>query len=141
MEFDPVPGGPRAYRVQLRRVGPFVALVPPLVLGLVSMVLVHHNHSASRGLLSLLFAVLAAPMLLVFGVPLSHGGGTYLSSILASAAVWLAIGFVASFRATRRPVATWRDFWHEYAWLGAGLWVGCGGALLAADLMLGRSLI
>jgi len=50
--------------------------------------------------------------------PLSHGSGTYLPAIGLSALGWLGIGMTASFRATRRPVATWRDFWREYLWLG-----------------------
>lgn len=136
-----MPEGPRAYRIQIRRIGPFLALVPPLLIGALALALVHHNASTGRGVLSFVFAVFAAPMLLVFGIPLSHGGGSYLAAILSSAAVWVAVGATASFRATRRPVATWRDYWREYLWLGGGLWLGAVGALVAADLLLGRSLI
>ena len=47
----------------------------------------------------------------------------------------------ASVRATKRPAATWRDFWREYLWLATGVWVGVVAALVAADLVLGRALL
>ena len=118
-----------------------MALLPPTILGLIALTLLHENASTSRGVMSFVLGVFAAPMLLVFGVPLSHGGGTYMRAILTSAVVWLAIGAVASLRATRSPAASWLDYWREYLWLAAGLWSGVLGALVAADLVLGRSLI
>jgi len=139
--YGRVPRGARAYRSNIRRLGPLMGAAPAAALGLVALALVHSNHSAGRGVLSFLCAIGAAPALLVYGVPLSHGSGTYLPAIGLSALGWLAVGAVASFRATRRPVATWRDFWREYLWLAAGVWLGTGFALLAADLLLGRALL
>ncbi len=118
-----------------------VGLAPPAALGLLAVVLQHGSNGPVRGVSSFLFAVLAAPVLLVAGVPLSHGGGVYLLSALASAAVWFAVGVAASVRATKRPAATWRDFWREYLWLATGVWVGVVAALVAADLVLGRALL
>ena len=49
-----------------------------------------------------------------------------------------ALGTVAARRATRRPVATWRDFWREYFWLAGGVWLGVIVALVLVALVLGR---
>jgi hypothetical protein len=136
-----VPQGARAYRSSIRRLGPLMAAAPAAAMGVAALVLVHGNTSAGRGALSFVCAIAAAPALLVYGVPLSHGNGTYLPAIGLSTLGWLAIGVLASFRATRRPAATWRDFWREYLWLAAGVWLGTGFALLAADLLLGRALL
>jgi hypothetical protein len=134
----PVPHGPRAYRGQVRRLGPLAGLVPPAVLGVLALVLLEGNSSAWRGLSSYLCAVLAAPCLLVAGVPLSSGTGVYLVGIAGSAVIWLALGTLAARRATRRPVATWRDFWREYLWLAGGVWLGVILALGIVALVLGR---
>jgi hypothetical protein len=139
--YGRVPKGAREYRSNIRRLGPLVGAAPATAMGLVALVFVHGNHSAGRGVLSFLCAIGAAPGLLVYGVPLAHGSGTYLPAIGLSALGWVGIGAMASFRATRRPVATWRDFWREYLWLAAGVWLGTGFALVAADLLLGRALI
>ncbi len=118
-----------------------MALVPPGLLGAAAWMLLRDNTSTVRGVGSFLLAVLAAPGLLVMGVPLSSGGKVYLVGIGASVALWLLVGVVASRRATRAPAANWRDFWREYLWLAAGVWVGVVGALVAANLILGRALI
>jgi hypothetical protein len=139
--YGRVPKGAREYRGTIRRLGPLMGVAPAAAMGVLSLMLVQSSHGAGRGVLSFLLAIGAAPALLVYGVPLSHGTGTYLPAIGLSALGWLAIGVIASFRATRRPVATWRDFWREYLWLAVGVWLGTGGALLAADLLLGRALL
>ena len=134
----PVPRGPRAYRSQVRRLGVFAALVPPAALGVLALVLLNNNSSTWRGLASYLCAVLAAPCLLIAGVPLSSGSGVYLVGIVGSAAIWCALGAVAARRATSRPVATWRDFWREYLWLAGGVWFGVVLALAILALVIGR---
>jgi len=118
-----------------------LALLPPAALAAVAWMLVHDNASTVRGVASFLLAALAAPVLLVAGVPLSGGPGAHLWAIAASAALWLLVGMVASHRATRLPVATWRDFWRDYLWLAAGVWLGVVAALAAANLLLGRTLV
>ncbi len=118
-----------------------MAVAPAAAMGLLALALVHGNTSAGRGVLSFVCAIAAAPVLLVYGVPLTHGSGTYLPAIGLSALGWLGIGVLAAFRSTRRPVATWRDFWREYLWLAAGVWLGTAFALVAADLLLGRALL
>jgi hypothetical protein len=141
LELGHVPRGPRAYRSRIRRLGPLLALLPPAALGGAAWLLLRNNTSTVRGIGSFLLAVLAAPGLLVMGVPLSHGGNVYAVGIGVSAALWLLVGVVASRRATRAPAASWRDFWREYVWLAAGVWAGVVAALVAANLILGRALI
>ncbi len=136
-----VPLGPRAYRYRLRTLGPLAALVIPACIGLGATVALHGSTSTARGVGGFVLAVLAAPALLVAGAPLRSGTGLYLAAAIASALLWMALGAVAAHRATRRPVATWRDFWHEFAWLMAGVWAGVVVGLLAANLILGQALL
>lgn len=137
----PVPQGPRAYRGRIRRLGPVLGLLPPAVMGALAWWLVRDNTSTIRGVSSFALAVLAAPGLLVAGVPLAGDGAVRLIAIVGSAVLWLVLGVAAARRATRTPVASWRDFWREYLWLAAGVWIGVVGALVVANLILGRTLL
>ena len=136
-----VPYGPRAFRYRIRRMGPFVGLVPAAILGLIALRLLYNNTATSRGIAGFAAAVLAAPGLLAVGIPLATGAGRLMAGIAASAALWFVVGFVAARRATRSPVAVWRDFWREFAWLAAGIWLGVGLALALIELFLGRALL
>lgn len=136
-----VPYGPRAFRFRLRRIGGFAALVPAGVLGLLSVLLLRNNTSTVRGVLGFAAAVLAAPALMPFGIPLATESGRMLLGIVVSAVLWFSIGIVAARRATRSPVATWRDYWREYLWLAAGVWLGVLGGLLVIEIVLGRALL
>jgi hypothetical protein len=137
---QPVPLGPRAYRSKLRGSGPFVGLVPPAVLGAISLLLLRSHTSLVRGVAGFLTAVLAAPGLLVAGAPLRSGRGVYLAAVAGSAVLWMIVGAIAAARATRVPVASWRDYWREYVWLAAGVWLGVVVALTAVNLIFGRAL-
>lgn len=137
----PVRKGPRAYRRQIRSLGPLVALLPPAVLGATSLLLLRNNTSTVRGVLGFLAAVLAAPGLLVAGAPMKGGTGLYLAAAAGSGVLWLLIGIAATARATRTPVATWGDFWKEYLWLAGAVWLGVVGALVAANLILGGAFL
>jgi hypothetical protein len=139
--YRPVHGGPRAYRTRVRSRGPIVGMIPAVVMGLVGLLLLHGSTSTTRGIPGFALAVLAAPGLLVAGVPLTTGAGRYALAIAASAVLWFAIGVVAARRSTRSPVATWRDFWREWAWPAAGVWLGVGVALGIAKLMVGGALL
>lgn len=132
--------GPRAYRSKLRGTGPIVALVPPGVLGVLSLVLLSGHTSLVRGLAGFLTAVLAAPGLLVVGAPLRSGSAVYLGAVAGSAAFWMLLGAVSARRATRLPVASWRDYWREYLWLAVGVWCGVVVALIVVNLVFGRAL-
>ena len=139
--YAPVPAGPRAYRSKIRAVGPFVALVPPAVVGALGLLLLRVNSGLARGLGGFLAALFAAPVLPVLGVPFESGSSVYLTAIVASAVVWFVLGLISSRRATRGPIATWRDFWAQQVWLVAGVWVGVLLSLVVANLVLGRSLL
>jgi len=136
-----VPHGPRAYRTQLRVLGPIAALAPPAVLALAALLALAGDGSPGRGVVGFVCAVLAAPGLLVAGVPLATGGGTWALALLGSAALWIALGSVASRRATSTPVASWRDYWRELSWLAIAVWVGVALALVATQLLIGRALL
>jgi hypothetical protein len=117
-----------------------VALVPPALLGGVSVLLLRGHTSLVRGIAGFLTAVFAAPGLLVAGVPLRSGRSIYLAAIAGSAVMWMLVGVVAAWRATRMPAASWRDFWREYLWLAVGVWLGVFAALVAVNLVFGRAL-
>ncbi|HEY0519808.1 MAG TPA: hypothetical protein VGC84_09985 [Ilumatobacteraceae bacterium] len=135
-----MPLGPREYRSKIRGAGPVVALLPPAVIGCMSLLLLRGHTSFVRGIAAFLTAILAAPGLLVAGVPLRSGGGVYVLAVVGSAVLWMIVGVISARRATRLPAASWRDYWHEYAWLAAGVWLGVVVALAAVDLMFGRAL-
>lgn len=136
-----MPQGPRAYRRQIRRSGPLVAVLPPALLGAGSLLLLHDNTATSRGVAGFLAAVLAAPGLLVGGAPMKGGTGFYMIAAVGSAVLWLLIGVAAAARATRRPAGTWGDYWKEYLWLAGAVWLGVLGALIAVNLILGRAFV
>jgi hypothetical protein len=137
---QPVPLGPRAYRTKIRGSGPLVALVPPGILGCISLLLLRGHTSLVRGVAGFLTAVLAAPGLLVAGAPLRSGRSVYLGAVVGSAVLWMIVGAISARRATRIPAASWRDFWREYVWLAFGVWLGVIFALAAVNLIFGRAL-
>lgn len=136
-----MPGGPLAYRRRIRAFGPLLALVPPGLLGAGGLALLAGSTGVSRGAPGFLLCCLAAPALLLVGVPLTAGSSAYTTAVVLSVAVWLVVGVVAGRRATRRPASTWPAFWREYAWLAAAVLVGVVVALLATNLLLGRALL
>jgi hypothetical protein len=137
---QPVPLGPRAYRTKIRASGPFVALIPPAILGCFALLLLRGHTSLARGVGGFVAAIFAAPGLLVAGVPLRSGSGVYFWAVVGSAALWMIVGTIAARRATRHPAASWRDFWREYLWLAVGVWLGVVVALAAVNLIFGRAL-
>jgi len=58
-----------------------------------------------------------------------------------SAVLWLAVGLVTSRRVTRNPMATWADYWRDYAYLAGGICVGAAAALVVARIAVGDALI
>jgi hypothetical protein len=135
----PLLAGPRWYRSRIRSLGWLVALIPPAVVGAVAWLALRLADTRWSGLIGLFGGVVAAPGLLVAGAPLADESN-YPLAVAASIPLWLLIGLLASRRATRSPMATWRDFWREYAWMFAGVAVGAAGALIAATVILGESL-
>lgn len=119
--------------------GPLLAVVPPAVLGGVAWLALAVSDSRWSGVVGLFGGVIAAPGLLVAGAPFGDES-TYVRAVLASIPLWVVVGFAASRRATRSPMAAWADFWREYTWLAIGVAVGAVGALVAASAVLGESL-
>jgi hypothetical protein len=135
----PLIAGPRWYRSRIRSLGWLVALIPPAVVGATAWLVLRVADSRLSGLVGLFGGVVAAPGLLVAGAPLADESG-YPLAAAASAPLWLLVGFVASRRATRSPMATWREFWREYTWMFLGVAAGAAGSLVAATAILGESL-
>jgi len=94
----------------------------------------------TSGLLALVTGVSAAPGLLFVGAPFSDNS-QYPMAVVASMPLWLVLGFVASRRATRSTVASWRDYWREMAFLTIAVVLGAIVALAAATRILDESLV
>ena len=131
-----IPHGPKAYRRRVRQRGPIAGLLLPAAIGVVALLLLRHNTQAWRGLGGFLLAILAAPALLVAGAPLTSGH-SYTLALVGSCVLWILLGTIAARTATRKPVATWRDYWREYFWLAGAVWIGVVVAVIAANLILG----
>lgn len=130
-----------AVRRSIRSTGPVVALIVPVLLGAIAVMVERDSTSAGRGIGGFVLAVLAAPALPMAGVPLRTGTGVILVAVGASALLWLLLGVFAALRATRSGQPRWARFWGEYAWMLVAVWTGTAVGLLAANLVLGRSLL
>ena len=120
----PVPQGHLAYRAQIRRFGPLMALVPPGSSLLVGALLIRWTGSSIRGFGGFLLTALGAPTMLLLGVPVVGGTPRYILTAATSLLLWLGIGAWAANRATRPVVASWRDWWREFLWLAVPVWLG-----------------
>jgi len=118
-----------------------VALILPALLGAIAVMVERDSTSAGRGIGGFLLALMAAPVLPMAGVPLRTGTGVILVAVGASALLWLLLGVFAAQRATRSAQPRWARFWGEYAWMLLAVWTGTAVGLLAANLVLGRSLL
>jgi hypothetical protein len=132
--------GPRWFRLRIRSRGPFLAVIPPLVLGAVALVSMRLFDGRISGYIGLIAGVMAAPALLAVGAPFSDPS-LYPIGIALSAMLWLIVGAVAARRTTRNPMAGWSDFWRTYTWLAAGIWVGVAVALVVAGVAVGEALV
>jgi hypothetical protein len=92
---------------------------------------------ALKGAAVFTLTLCALPTALLAGIPWNGGGERYFLAVASSILVWLAIGAVAAHLATRVAVASWRDWWREYALLAAGVWAGVLVALGIMALALG----
>jgi phosphatidylserine synthase len=126
----PVPDGPTAYRLRLRRWGPLMGLAVPA--GAIVVAFVLYRVSPCDGIACVenltvwLLAAMAVPTALLWGLPIEAGAGRYAGAAVTSALVWAAVGHLAAYRATRRSLATWRTWWTEYAWFAGAIWIGVG---------------
>ncbi|MEY2974288.1 MAG: hypothetical protein RIR49_708 [Actinomycetota bacterium] len=110
------------------------------MLGLVAVVVLWAGSGRVSALIGLVAGVTAAPGLLAIGAPIAEQS-TYPAAIFGSMVFWAALGLVAAWRATRRPVASWRDFWAAYLWLAAAVVLGAALGIAIAAARLGESLL
>src|SRR5690348_10552038 len=96
--------GPRWFRSRIRTRGPFLAVVPPLVLGAIALVSLQLFDGKLSGYLALVCGVFAAPLLLAVGAPFSDSS-LYPIGVALSAMLWLVVGAISARRATRNPMA------------------------------------
>lgn len=136
----PLIDGPRWYRIRIRSWGPLLGLLVPALIGGASYAALHLSDTAWSGAVGLVGGVIAAPGLLIAGAPFGNRS-IYPTAVAASAVAWVLVGFLASRRATRNPLATWSDYWRHYFWMAAGIWVGAGVALGVATVSLGEALL
>ena len=139
-----VPRGPAHYRRKIRRLGMLAALVMPTS-SLAVGVLVWRFWPCPDGsrclvpsVIGWILAALALPTAVLVGLPFSGGPVRLAVAAVTSAVAWIVIGFAASRRATRVPVADWRDWRREYLWLAIPLWLGVLVGLGGFALVLAR---
>ncbi|MGZ0193650.1 MAG: hypothetical protein ACKVG5_15130 [Acidimicrobiales bacterium] len=135
----PLIDGPRWYRTRIRSRGPLLGLLLPALLGGASYAALLLSDAAWSGAVGLIGGALAAPGLLITGAPFGDRA-MYPIAVGASAVAWILVGWIASRRATRNPLATWNDYWRHYFWMAAGIWFGAGIALGVATISLGEAL-
>jgi hypothetical protein len=132
--------GPRWFRSRIRSRGPFLAVIPPAVLGAIALLALEYFDGKVSGYVGLICGVFAAPGLLAVGVPFS-GEDVYAIGITLSVLLWLIVGAIAARRATRNPMASWKDFWRTFWWLAGGIWLGATAALVVARISVGGALV
>ena len=137
---DHVVEGPTWYRIRIRRLGPFLALILPAVVGAIALLTLEFSDGTLSGVIVLVTGICAAPGLLAFGGPLATSNDRPIG-IALSVVLWLVVGVVATRVATRNPVASFTDYWRAYRWLAAGVFLGSLVALGAASLVIDRSLL
>jgi hypothetical protein len=127
-----VPAGPVEYRLQIRRWGMLMALVAPAAALAIGGALLAIGGNVVSGVSGFLLTAMSAPTMLLVGVPVTGGTARYVLAGVTSVVMWLGIGGWAAARATRSPVASWRDWWKEYAFLVVPIWLGAAVAFVVA---------
>ncbi len=110
------------------------------LIGAIAWFALETSDSRASGIVGLLGGVSAAPGLLVAGAPFADESN-YPLAVIGSIPLWLVLGLIASRRATRSAVASWRDYWRELVWLTVAVVIGASIALIAATNLLGESLV
>jgi hypothetical protein len=131
-----VPGGVVAYRSELRRKGGVYAVAGAGIVAALGGVLMLLPGRVT-GVVGFALIVAACPLLVAFGVPITSSVGTIAISVALSLVSWLVLGQWAAYRATKRPVADWRD-WRSVMWpLSLAMIIGgfAGFALFALSVL------
>ncbi|MFM1837439.1 MAG: hypothetical protein ACO3FT_05765 [Ilumatobacteraceae bacterium] len=131
-----VPGGVVAYRSELRRKGGVFAVAGAGIVAALGGVLMLLPGRVT-GVVGFALIVAACPLLVAFGVPITSSVGTIAIGVALSLVSWLVLGQWAAYRATKRPVADWRD-WRSVMWpLALAMIIGgfAGFALFALSVL------
>lgn len=131
-----VPDGIGYHSRSIKSLGPFAALGPMAIFGLLSSLFLWGSQSTLRGVIGFVLAILSCPTLPLFGFPVSSRGTMWIAVLISSAALWIAIGTLAARRATSRAVAGWREWRREWLRLAIGLWIGAFAGLAIAAILL-----
>jgi len=126
--------------MRIRVWGPLLALLIPGVIGTIAYLSLQLSNASWSGPVGLIAGYFAAPTLLAVGAPFADRE-LYPLAVIAAALLWMAVGFLASRRATRNPMATFADFWKHYLWILGGIWLGVFGALAVATLNIGSGVL
>ena len=126
--------------MRIRAWGPLVGLLLPGLVGGSAYFALQWSDSAWSGAWGLIGGYLGAPTLLGVGAPFADRD-LYPLAAIAAALMWMLIGFLASRRATRNPVASWADWWRHYLWMLGGIWVGVGVGLVIATVRIGTGVL
>jgi len=132
--------GPQWYRTRVRVWGPLLGLLVPGVVGAIAFFSLQLSDASWSGAVGLIGGYFAAPTLLAVGAPFTDRE-LYPFAVIASALLWMAVGFLASRRATRNPMATFADYWKHYFWMLGGIWVGVAVALAVATVNIGSGVL
>ena len=132
--------GPRAYRTRIRSWGALVGLVVPGIVGGSAYLALQLSDATWSGPYGLVGGYLGAPALLAVGAPFGDRG-LYPLAAIASAVMWMLIGFLAARRATRNPMASWADYWRHYLWMLGGIWFGVAVGLAIATVRIGTGVL
>ena len=136
----PVAGGPRWYRRRIRAVGPFAALAPPTAIGVLSLFILLLGEGRLSAGVGLIGTMISGPGLLLVGAPIANSS-SYPMALLLSVLFWIAVGSIAAWRATRRPIAGWPEFWREYLILWLATATGAGIGIVIAAARIGNTLL
>jgi hypothetical protein len=112
-----------AYRRALRRKGGNVAVVLATIVATIGGVLVALP-GRPTGVLGFALVVAGCPLLVAFGVPLQSDVATVALGVIASLVAWWGVGTLAAWRATRKPIADWRDWAKQMLPLAAAFVLG-----------------
>lgn len=125
-----------AYRSELRRKGGVYAVAGAGIVAALGGVLMLLPGRVT-GVVGFALIVAACPLLVAFGVPITSSVGTIAIGVALSLVSWLVLGQWAAYRATKRPVADWRD-WRSVMWpLALAMIIGgfAGFALFALSVL------
>ena len=132
-----VPDGIGEHRRAVRRRGPVVALVLPVLMAIGAFAFALVGPDTWWSATAVLGLALAAgPGLAIAGLPVTSGLTSWGVAVVISATWWVMVGTLAARRATAVPGASWPEWWRHYRSLAAGTMIGSWAALGAFALVM-----